>query len=207
MLPMTVFQRLRLLILFFLWWITCYVIIQKVTVHFPFALPILTLPGEAGIPFYPEWLPIYTSLYAALPLFYLMFDRRNEVLKIIAAFGVCSTLHFMIFMLLPVRYVLRPDFPAEQSIFHQAIALIYFIDEPLNTFPSMHVSFSFLMYFSVREFKPRHSTLLLLFAIIVSVSTVIVKQHYILDVIFAIALSYLVYLIAIRQEKKISLST
>lgn len=204
MLSMTIFQRFRLLILFFAWWITCYTIIQKVTVHFPFQHPVLTLPGEADIPFFPEWLLIYTSLYAALPLLYLSFDRRDEVLKIIAAFGVCSALHFIIFMLLPVRYVLRPDFPAGQSLFHQAVAFIYFIDEPLNNFPSMHVSFSFLMYFSFREFRPKHSLPLLIFAIVVSLSTLIVKQHYILDVIFAVALSYLVYLTSIRRKQMIS---
>lgn len=183
-------------------------IVQKVILLYPGAHPTLVLPGEENIPFLPSWLLIYTSLYAALPLLYLSFDRRDEVLRIIAAFGVCSVLHFVIFLLLPVRYVLRPELTLlDQSLIHQAVGLIYFIDEPLNNFPSMHVSFSFLMYFSYLEFRPANSRLVLLFALVVSLSTVLVKQHYILDVFSAAALSYLVYLTVIKRLSVLSSGT
>lgn len=205
---MTVVQRIRLMVLFFLWWVACYVIVQKVTTHFPVAHPTLVLPGEPGIPFLPEWLFVYASLYAVLPLMYLSFSKRDEVLKIISAFGVCSIMHFVLFLLMPVHYVLRPEISLlNQGLIHKAVLLIYSIDEPLNNFPSMHVSFAFLMYFSFCAFRPKNSLAVLLFALFVSISTVLVKQHYILDVISAIVLSYVVYVIVLKQRSVVSSGT
>lgn len=197
---MTLFQRVRLLLVFSAWWLACYMTIQKVIVASPFNQAVLTLPGEASVPFVPEALLVYASLYLALPFLYLMFDKRHEVLSLISAFGVCSVLHFMVFIFLPVRYVLRPELAlADSGFINQGIGFIYHVDEPLNNFPSMHVSFSFLMYFSFRAFRPQYQTFLLIFAVAVSLSTVLVKQHYILDVVSAMALSYVVYLLCLKS--------
>jgi len=53
----------------------------------------------------------------------------------------------------------------------------------------MHVSFAFLSWFIVRRYWPELAGIFLIMAIATSVSTVFVKQHYILDIFAALAVA------------------
>lgn len=153
---------------------------------------ILTLPGEGEIPFIPESFILYTSIYLVFPALFIFLPRDGHVAKTLLAFFVTSLIHYFIFLALPVRYVLRPNLVHAQDTLTQLIAGFYVIDGPFNNFPSMHVSLAFLCYFVTRRYLPRYGSLMFLLAIGIASSTVLVKQHYILDVLSAIPVAMLV---------------
>lgn len=78
--------------------------------------------------------------------------------------------------------------------------LLYALDEPINTFPSMHVSFAFLSYYLMKKFQPRLQNVFLSLAIATTVSTFFVKQHYILDAVSAVVLAYLIQVFYIAKS-------
>ena len=83
----------------------------------------------------------------------------------------------------PVEYHLRPNLVVPTSWFMRLVDGFYKFDNPpLNCFPSLHVTGAFLSYFVVKKFKPSLENFLFVLAILISISTLTFKQHYILDV-------------------------
>ena len=69
-------------------------------------------------------------------------------------------------------------------------------DAACNTFPSGHVTFSWIIYFCARMSDNIKRTnkliyIYLLWTILISISTLVLKQHYIFDVISGIILAYI----------------
>jgi membrane-associated phospholipid phosphatase len=73
---------------------------------------------------------------------------------------------------------------------------------PNNNFPSLHVSFAFLCYFCMRRYRPRLALPTLILAIAVSASTVLVKQHYVADVLGAIPVAWAVNYFFLERFKR-----
>lgn len=160
---------------------------------------ILTLPGEAEIPFIPESLILYASIYLVLPALIFLLPRDGHAAKTLVAFMVISLIHYIIFLLVPVRFVLRPDLAHAQDLLHQSIAWLYVLDGPFNNFPSLHVSFAFLIFFATRRYLPKLTLISFIFACGVAASTVLVKQHYILDVLSAVPVAWLVSYVILER--------
>ncbi len=66
------------------------------------------LPFEASIPFVPAFILGYTSVYFALILVYVLIDDYKLFDRAIKFFLTVSTVHFILFMLVPVKMT-RPD--------------------------------------------------------------------------------------------------
>lgn len=155
----------------------------------------LRLPGEEQIPFVPFIFLFYMVAYFMTSWVILKIRRKGRMLKVLTAFFIALGIHFLFFVFIPVEYVLRPEVKVGSYIFTELIAAFFNLDAPINTFPSMHVSFAFLSYFIVRRYWPAWSGTFLILAIVTSLSTVFVKQHYILDgvaaFLLALAINYL----------------
>lgn len=157
--------------------------------HSRFFTPVF--PGEEYIPFVPGMVLVYLSVYV-LPLIMLMLvPSRFHVRRFVRIFCVAAAVHALFFVILPIQYVLRPDLDAQVATpLLDLVRAIYTVDAPYNNFPSMHVSFAFLSYFCMRFSRPKISPVFLLAAALIAVSTLLVKQHYIIDVAGAIVLAY-----------------
>ena len=173
---------------------------QYIAMHFSKITDVkLLLPGEERIPFLPEFIIIY-CLYYFLPIWlFIEITRRGRILKMALVFMVAAAIHALIFVFMPVEYVLRPEMPIG-SVLHDFMTLLYKIDAPINTFPSMHVSFVFIVYFLVRRYRPQYRSLFFFLAIIISASTLFVKQHYILDIASGILLATLINYFIISRK-------
>ena len=89
---------------------------------------------------------------------------------------------------------------ANENIFQSAVSFLYSIDTNTNVFPSIHCYNSIMMMASLlKSDKVRSHKILSIFIVVLSISicasTVMLKQHGILDVFGAIGLSIIVYLI------------
>ena len=77
------------------------------------------------------------------------------------------------------------------------------IDGPHNTFPSGHVTFAWLLvlFVNLSQYVKEHQWVRFVYfcwAILVSISTLTLKQHYIVDVISGFAFALLTYFLAKR---------
>lgn len=149
------------------------------------------LPGEENIPFLPQMIVLYLSIYVAAPSLLFIIDKKRPFFRVVEMFFAATLIHVVCFVLLPVKYDLRPDLQAiPDSWLLQAVRWTYLMDGRSNCFPSMHVSFAFLTYFCVRAFRPAWSFAFLALASGVALSTLLVKQHYLADVFAAVFLAW-----------------
>ncbi len=151
------------------------------------------IPLDDKIPFLEGFIIPYCLWYpmlAAVGLYTMFFEPgafRRFLYFIITGF----TLSLLICLLIPNGQNLRPAVFPRQNLLTWAIAGIYRADTNTNVFPSMHVIGAFACAAAVFD-CPRIRRLRVpaaALAVLISVSTVFIKQHSALDIIGGLALS------------------
>jgi len=157
-------------------------------------------PFDELIPFCEYFIVFYYIWYLFLggtALFLIFCDgpafRRYMWFLIL---GFSFTLIFNV--IYPNGQDLRPDLSmlGRENIFTTLIGMIYSADTNTNVCPSMHVIGSFAAMFGVLDCKKLRKTVVapiiaLLLALLISASTVLVKQHSIVDVFWGVISSVL----------------
>lgn len=181
---MLLVYRIIFLILFGVITAGCYLGSQSfINAYIPISSFELKLPGEEGIPFLPVFILVYVSIYFMPMVLFLNMGRLGRLYKAFMSFMLATVIHLIFFLLLPMEYRMRPEVEIPSEALQALFRLLHTIDRPTNTFPSMHVSFAFLCYFITRRYFPRQERAVLILAVAVGFSTVLVKQHYILDAV------------------------
>lgn len=159
-------------------------------------------PLDGKIPFIPEFIWLYHTLVPVIigTTVFSMHRRRvffNTVAALTFSMAVLTCFH----LVFPSYYPRQDLFlDANSSLSLWAVDLTRQFDAACNTFPSGHVTFSWIIYFcarmseSIRRSKKRIYSYLL-WAALISVSTLVLKQHYIFDVISGIILAYISVLV------------
>lgn len=169
-----------------------------------FLLGQLTLGRARPFPFELAWerrLPLYPPavfaylLALVLPDFALfgwpLADRvgmRRQAL----AYALLQTLAFVIYAAYPLHADLRPSpsaLPATLS--GRVLATYYAFDPPVNLFPSLHCGHAVLSAIFAHKLDRRLGWLVSGLAASVLVSVLLVKQHYLADVLAGSALAWL----------------
>ena len=146
---------------------------------------------DKEIPFIPQFIYIYNLFYPFIFIaFYYLFKKDENtyyqgIIAGIIGFLLCD----MIYLYYPT-IMLRPPIPNNIDFLTEFIVKItYFFDEPaLNCFPSIHCLFCFQIIFSylkTRSINTKHKILGITISLLIIISTILVKQHYILDIISA----------------------
>ena len=142
----------------------------------------LYMESELSIPLIPEFIWVYLSLYLLfiIPPFFLN-QARMDVLgkQLVVATIFCG----VIFLLLPAQLGFEravPEVPFYSSLF----ANLFAVDLPHNMVPSLHVTFSSLILFTVSGEQQALLPKLIFGAwlVLICASTVFVHQHHLLDV-------------------------
>ena len=156
----------------------------------------LFLPGEERLPFLPLFEYLYVLTYF-LPALLLITVRDYAVLlRLVRAYGLTLLGAYATYLLFPV-YFERP--PLEVSSFDTWLLSLEYLDKPYNHFPSLHVALSWLaVHASQGTRKFRFGLGVLVTGI--SVSTVFVKQHYIVDVLYGFALAWVAWRFARSRQ-------
>ncbi|MBF0103860.1 MAG: phosphatase PAP2 family protein [Deltaproteobacteria bacterium] len=162
----------------------------------------LMLPYEDRIPFLPFMVIIYLSVYLLPVGIILSIYRKGRIFKIMIVFTLALFIHTLFFIIMPVEYSLRPVVNIPSEILHQLMLFVYSVDAPINTFPSLHVSVAFISYYIIRRYRPQWSRGVLMLAIAIALSTVLVKQHYILDVVSGFLIAHLLNAFILQKDLK-----
>lgn len=145
----------------------------------------LFLPGERRLPFVPEWEYAYVLGYLLPSLSVFALPDARRLARLLRAFALTLLVAYTTYLLFPV-YFERPTLHVD-SLATFLLSLEY-LDKSYNHFPSLHVALSWLVYFACRDW-PRCRGWLLPVVLAISVSTLFVKQHYLVDVLCGAALA------------------
>lgn len=159
------------------------------------------------IPFVPQFIWAYMLVGPFVLLLSLVHDRINYIKSVILLFCFITS-SLIIHQLLPTIYTLRPHIEAISGwpITELAVKTLYYLDKPYSTFPSIHVGLSTIMVFILFNDKGiRHwaSLLSISVACLILASVLLVKQHYILDIVYTIPYTYILYSIILKPSWKI----
>lgn len=152
-----------------------YTVVQDV------ADPQRTLSGawDAAIPFVPELVLVY-FLFFPFVVLAAFAAAPEDWLRILLACVLAAAVGWACFLALPAS-LSRPD-PASAGspLARELLGWLHRIDDSHNTFPSLHVAVTWiacLAFRHVRAFAPA-----VVVAVAISSSTLLVKQHTLLDV-------------------------
>ena len=171
-------------------------------------------PLDAKIPFC-EWFIIpYCTWYfciAAIVIYPLFKSDRREFLRSNLVLIGAMLIPMLICTFIPngIDMALRPDLDAlgRDNFAIDLVKMIYAADTPpRNVMPSMHVSISFAMFFVILQSKTMCKSVYAkilsgIWCVMISASTVFIKQHSILDVYAGIAVAVIVALIGYFGER------
>jgi len=150
-------------------------------------------PLDRSIPFMPEFVWIYQSLLPVIALTMVLLVKSKRLF--FNTFWACLLATFIIHMFwifFPSFYP-RPEINPE-SLSEIVVQMSYDIDNSSNTFPSGHVAFAWIMLFGARKSTKAKeilglSRLYFLWAAGVTLSTLVIKMHYVVDVIGGLAVA------------------
>jgi membrane-associated phospholipid phosphatase len=153
----------------------------------------LDLPFESALPIYPALIFAYILELVFFVLAYWMIDDLDFFKKTARAFLLLITFHFIVFVAFPVEYHLRPVIDPYRGWAYFLVYFYYWMDLPYNCFPSMHVSNVFLIAFILQKYRRGMGWILQPLAVLVAISVVLVKQHFIADVVAGFLVGWFVY--------------
>ena len=164
---------------------------KHVTWHFH----IVHVPLDDMIPFveffivpYLFWFP-----YVAIPLVYFFLTDKETFLKSCRFLFTGMTVFLIISTIYPNGAYLRPIVFPRDNIFTTVVKILYKMDTPTNLFPSIHVYNALGTHLSIcyskkfggsRAFKIGS----FIIAILIVLSTMFIKQHSVFDVLTAIVM-------------------
>lgn len=144
-------------------------------------------------------------LYVAATVTYLMLTNRQEFYKCFTFLATGMTLFLIISTLWPNGHHLRPPVMPRDNIFTQMIALLWQTDTPTNLWPSIHVYNSMGAHFAVTHcagLKNKKGIRIAsgVLALSIILSTMLIKQHSVFDVVTGIALGAVMYIVIYKRE-------
>lgn len=158
------------------------------------------------IPFIPSFVVFYVMWYLFLILIPLLILKYNKKVfdKYIVVSIVYAILEGIIFILFPTTMNRQPLVVTDISTW--IVDIIYKVDTPVcNLFPSAHCAFSILFIISVldvKEVKKEYKILIIISSLLIILSTLFIKQHVTLDVLGALLIVPIYYIL---RKRKINL--
>jgi len=162
----------------------------------------LTTDLDKLIPFVPEFIWIYHSM---IPIFILttviLIEKKPVFFTAIASIIFASIIMLLFYTFFPAFY--PRDVHTEASISGFLVEVTRSIDGSNNTFPSGHVTFAWLLVFFIglSSFAQKYKWIqfvYIIWALLISVSTLVLKQHFVVDVFSGATLAILCYFLGKR---------
>lgn len=187
--------------------ITLRIVRQALTRPYPVTTPMVVLVGmvplylviadraRAGVaytpvmawdyllPLLPTWALVYGSLYAFLIVLPVLVVQQHELIRrTVWAYLTVWSLAYLGFLLYPT-VAPRPETVTGDGFAAWGLRFLYDADPPYNCFPSLHVAYSFVSVLACRKVHRTLGTVAMTCAVLVALSTLFTRQHYIADVI------------------------
>jgi len=158
-------------------------------------VPVLALPYLSYLAIVPVTIPILTLAAKSLKGFFTL------GWALIGA-QLFMDLGYFLFQTWVARTATPPD-----DIFGQLVHLVWGNDQPFNGFPSAHCAWTtigILALFRLRKCFPKTAWILMAWLLLIYPATVMLQQHYLIDVYAGIAIgiaAYALALVAVERPK------
>ena len=151
------------------------------------------------IPFIGYFVYIYDLFYPfCFVALYFLYKKDEKsyfkgVISGIIGYIICN----IIFIFMPT-IMFRPPIPSYDFLTNLVIKITFYFDEPpLNCFPSIHCLFCFQVIYSylISKYPLKGKIIAVTCALLIILSTLFIKQHFVLDVISALLVCLIANLI------------
>lgn len=143
---------------------------------------------DSRVPYLPWTLLVYLAynLFFLVPL--VTYPKTEagarELFRLYGALVLVVLAACVVFVVSPAEMTLRAEHPGDATFFERMNQALRGVDPPFNTWPSLHVALPCLTLLAVaRWVRKRWLVLLWPFWVVVSLSTLTVKQHFVWDVV------------------------
>ena len=172
---MTPYRRVALAAIFICALLCCYLVINRsLDPKVDFLLPV-----DTSIPFLPWTIFVYQSLYAMVMIAAYM-SKPREFLELMGGMVAIHLCCYVCFYVWTAHYP-RPSPTLIDSLFFRALyTALHEIDGAGNTFPSIHASASIFVGWRMRQMRSGWGWPL--WGVVVALSTLTVKQHFVVDI-------------------------
>lgn len=147
---------------------------------------------------------LWFAYIAAVVTAFVFIDRR-DFYKLCITLGTGMTLFLIVSFLIPNGHELRPHFFARDNLFVSMVKALYAADTPTNLFPSIHCYNSVMAHLAIanceklKKYTGLRIASLVLCTLIV-LSTMFLKQHSAFDVITALALAAVMFVLVYKPQ-------
>lgn len=189
------FWQERRFVLWFPLYLAIFVVLERVPSGGYWATQ---LPLDRRIPFCPFFVVLYCTWYPfwVVTGLYLLKHHRDAFRRYMRFLALTFFLSELIWILVPNGQDLRPHILAQDDFFSAVLSALYRIDTNTNVFPSVHVlgavGAALALWDALGRQRPWLCTGWTVLAVLISLSTLFVKQHSLLDVTGGLVLSLLV---------------
>lgn len=163
----------------------------------------LTTAIDELMPLIPSWITIYYLAFPFWIIFYILIMRvsKQESLRFSLGEIMGKLICGLIYLLYPTTNV-RPIVNST-GIYNTMLVNLYKTDLPENLLPSIHCYISWLCFIGILYVHKKYKVysrwwviFAFIFAVLICLSTMLIKQHVIYDVLFGIALAQICFYIA-----------
>jgi membrane-associated phospholipid phosphatase len=157
-------------------------------------------PLDDKIPFVSVFVVPYVVwfFYIAFAMLYTGLYSKYDFYRLVIFLGLGMSVAYTLYMFFPNAQNLRPEITGT-DIFSRLVAYLYATDTPTNVCPSVHVinslAVSAALHHSTAFAKIRFARPALhILTILIIMSTVLIKQHSVLDIFAGIAVGAVLYI-------------
>lgn len=142
-------------------------------------------------PFIPEMVYLYMSFYVVIVISVFFLKTEESFDRLIAAILGTLLFTYPLFYFFPAYYPV-PVFE-DNTFTTKFLKWCFEADVPNNTFPSLHVSLSFIMAFGINHYRKKLGKFYLLWAIGIALSTLMIRKHFLIDTFSGIVMASFSY--------------
>jgi membrane-associated phospholipid phosphatase len=154
------------------------------------------------LPLQPTWALVYGSLYLFLIVLPVLLVRQDELIRrTVRAYLTVWIVAYLCFLAYPT-VAPRPTNLLGEGFGLWGLRFLYSADPPYNCFPSLHVAHSFVSALACFRVHRGVGIAATLGAVLVGLSTLYTKQHYVLDVLAGTLLACLAYAVFLRSYRR-----
>jgi membrane-associated phospholipid phosphatase len=164
----------------------------------------LELPIDSYIPLLPLAVIPYligVLLFIAVPVYAALSAGRGEYEALLISVLFVTLMSYIIYIMFPT-YVIRPDIPHD-SLFSNALNSLYQSDKPYNAAPSGHTYLTLVFALYLNRWHPKHKWIFSIVALAIIASTLLTKQHYVLDVVTGLIMGIGGYVVGRYAQSKL----
>jgi len=159
-----------------------------------FAFYNLAISWDDLIPFTPVFILFYYAYYPVVFSVAALGYRRREVLyQAVVGYMTITAIAWTCFIAFPVQMI-QADLGSCSTLFCKWVGGIYSVDPGYNVLPSLHVAHSTMVWLFFRRYAPRLAPLFAFLLVGITMATVLIKQHYLLDLPAGFLVGYVGYL-------------